>query len=197
MKKFLIAALILFTAMTAKSQTPDSLLNAAGDSVDIHAMVQKQIDEARQKQVLDKNNQSRHIEQQASIAVESPAAKLTLAGNLIAVFKQIPINYKVYAGLSFLILFIIVIRRFITNMDRKSMKVLKEKIGMMREEKVGGAKTNSKQLKSRKELRSTSEVYSVSEEQLSRAARKMNLSKGELILAARLRFFEVKKMQEV
>ncbi|MCL4550660.1 MAG: hypothetical protein M1495_19070 [Bacteroidetes bacterium] len=197
MKKILFAAIIFCFALNAKGQTADSLLTAAGDSIDIHAMVQRQIDEARRKQSLSLSNLAPQVEMQRDIAVETAEPKSSGANALLVLFSQIPFIYKAYAAISFLIMFFILGKRYVAGFNSKSLRSLKERIGLMREEKIGGSKTDSKLNKSRRVLKSKPEVFNVSEIQLSKAARKMNLSKGELILAARLKFFEVKEMQEV
>ena len=197
MKKILFTAIIFCFVMTAKGQSADSLLNAAGDSIDIHAMVQKQIDEARRKQSLALSIPVPLAEMQRDIAVETAETKSADANVLLVLFTRIPFIYKAYAAISFLIVLFILVRRYISRFNSKSLSSLKERIGLMREEKIGGSKSDAKLVKSRKILRSNPAVFKVTEEQLSKAARKMNLSKGELILAARLKFFEVKEMQEI
>lgn len=197
MKKILFTAIVFCFALTAKGQSADSLLNASGDSIDIHAMVQKQIDEARRKQTLVLSNSASLVETQRSIAIETAEPKSSGSNSLLILFTRIPFIYKVYAAISFFIMVIIFGRRYISMFNSKSLSSLKEKIGLMREEKIGGSKSDAKLIESRKVLKSNPAVFSGSEDQLSKVARKMNLSKGELILAARLKFFEVKKMQEV
>ena len=197
MKKILYTAIIFCFVMTAKGQSADSLLNAAGDSIDIHAMVQKQIDEARRKQSLALSIPVPLDGTQRDIAVETAEPKSSGENALLILFTRIPFIYKAYAAISFLIIVIIFGRRYLAGFNSKSLRSLKERIGLMREEKIGGSKSDAKLIESRKVLKSNPAVLNGSEDQLSKAARKMNLSKGELILAARLKFFEVKKMQEV
>lgn len=197
MKKILFTVIIFCFVVTAKGQSADSLLNAAGDSIDIHAMVQKQIDEARRKQSLALSVPVPLAGTQRDIAVETAEPKSTDANVLLVLFTRIPFIYKAYAAISFLIMLFILVKRYISRFNSKSLSSLKERIGLMREEKIGGSKSDAKLIESRKVLKNNPAVFEVTEKQLSKAARKMNLSKGELILAARLKFFEVKKMQEV
>jgi hypothetical protein len=65
---------------------------------------------------------------------------------------------------------------------------------MMREEKVGGAKVNPKMIKVRKFLKDNLEIFKQNDQQLAKTARQLNVSQGELLLAARLKIFEMKKM---
>ncbi|MDP2037823.1 MAG: hypothetical protein Q8L04_10605, partial [Ignavibacteria bacterium] len=71
---------------------------------------------------------------------------------------------------------------------------LKKKIGLMREEKVGGSKENPKLAKTRRVLKENFELLKQTDGQIGKRARQLNLSKGELLLAARLKLYEVGKM---
>ena len=64
----------------------------------------------------------------------------------------------------------------------------------MREERVGGSKENPKLAKTRRVLKENLELFKQSDGQIGKRARQLNLSKGELLLAARLKLYEVGKM---
>ena len=66
---------------------------------------------------------------------------------------------------------------------------------MMREEKIGSGKQNPKLIRIRKALKDKIEIFKRSEKQLSKTARQLNVAKGELMLAAKLKILEVEKMQ--
>jgi len=123
--------------------------------------------------------------------------QLSDAGDIHFLFDGIPLEYKLFASASFIVILFILLRRLIINKDRRSLRLLKEKIEKMRQEKVGGSKEDHKLMKARKILKSNLEIFNGSDIQLNKIARRKKLSKGELRLAARLRFLEVKKMQEV
>ncbi len=197
MKKLLLVGLIFSFYLTAKSQSADTLPTSAGDSIDIHALVQKQIDKASKKQSLVIENPTTEAEKQLNTTVEMPG--LQLSGNSAdhVLFSNLPLEYKLFASASFAVILFIFLRRVIIKVNRRSLRLLKEKIEKMRGERIGSSKGSNKQMKARKILKSNPAIFNEPDIQLNKIARRMNLSKGELHLATRLRSLEVKKMQEV
>ena len=76
---------------------------------------------------------------------------------------------------------------------RKSNQAQKEKIQLLREEKIKLSPLPKLQFL-RRTLRNSELVLKGSEKHISRTAKNLKISKGELFLAARLKLFEVGKM---
>ena len=109
-------------------------------------------------------------------------------------FAKLPFQYQLFILVSSGIVGFVIVRRIISTIAKNSNRNLKNRIGMMREEKVGGAKVNPKLLKIRKMLKDNLDIFKQNEKHLAKTARELNVSQGELLLAARLKFHEMKKM---
>ncbi len=196
MKKAL--AIIVLISTIGSAQKADTTAFASKDSIDLHALVDKQIAAAIEKQLQEKLNPKPIVV--VTNVVEKPAKiekGKSAQANANPFFDFImtqPWQYKTFALISVIILGFVFIRRFILSFTRTSTKALKKKIGLMREERVGGSKENPKLAKTRRVLKENLELFKQSDGQIGKRARQLNLSKGELLLAARLKLYEVGKM---
>jgi len=197
MKK-LIAAFVLASTLSF-SQSIDLEQKAATDSIDLQALVAKQMAAAIERQLEEKLNPGTEVKQ---IAIEPNTIKKVderekekiiqaEASPFLSSLLAIPWQYKAFALFSVVILFFVFTRRIVLSFTRKSKKALKKKIGMMREEKVGGSKSNPKLAKTRMSLKDNLEMLKQNDRQVSKKAKQLNISKGELLLAARLKLYEV------
>lgn len=190
MKKFLMIACICASIITA--QKIDTLKSVSKDSVNIRALVQKQIDDARTKKV--ESSVKPVMQAKIEVPVMKNLQPKETANSLVNYLMTQPVQYKIYEVVSLAIICFVLLRRVIGNWGRKSKKNLKIKIGLMREEKVGGTKMNPKLAKIRKVLKNNLEIFKQDDQQMAKTARQLNVSQGELLLAARLKLFEMKKM---
>ncbi|KAF0142421.1 MAG: hypothetical protein FD122_775 [Stygiobacter sp.] len=196
MKKTL--AIIVLISTIGFAQKADTTAFASKDSIDLHALVDKQMTAAIEKQLQEKLNPKPIVV--VTNVVEKPAKiekGKSAQANANPFFDFImtqPWQYKTFALISVIILGFVFIRRFILSFTRTSTKALKKKIGLMREERVGGSKENPKLAKTRRVLKENLELFKQSDGQIGKRARQLNLSKGELLLAARLKLYEVGKM---
>lgn len=192
MKNVLVSLLLFATIISAQNNVAKSDSVVAQDSVRISDLVQKQIQQAKEKQsvnvLLSAYSQKEKISVEAQIA--PPPAKTI---ELMKLFNDQPLHIKIFEMTSLAIFLFVLIRRIGFGFKKKSLRILKDKIQMLRLEKIA-AKENPKLKKSRETLLDNEKIYRSSGKQLSKAAKKMNIAKGELLLAARLKLFEVGKL---
>ncbi len=191
MKKFLIITLVC--ASMAVAQKVDSVY-ASTDSINIKALVQKQIEDARNKKAENFSDAQPVIQAKIEVPVIKSLQPKETSNTMISYLMSQPVQYKIYEVVSLIIIGFVLLRRIMKNYSKKSKKNLKIKIGLMREEKVGMTQTNPKLVKIRKVLKDNLEIFKQDDQQLAKTARQLNVSQGELLLAARLKFFEMKKM---
>ena len=200
MKK-IIALFVFVSSLCIAQVTADTIAYTSKDSVDIHAIVEKQIAAARERALNEKLNPKpvvaeakKEIVVAKTVKKEITTTKQATANPLITFILDQPWQYTVFALVSFFIIGFVLARRVIVSFTRSSKNALKQKIGMMREEKVGGSKSNPKLAKTRKMLKDNLEIFQQANTQIDKKAKQMNLAKGELLLAARLKLYEVGKM---
>jgi len=198
MKQFLFFFLVLSISINCQSTKTKNLSDLSADSVDVHAMVQKQIILAMEKHTESKIDLLPDSQEKIKVPPDnvSPSYSESKPAFLNFLFSQ-PLHYQLFTFGSFLILLYIALKRVLTNLRRKSVNTLTSKIEMMKEEKVGGGKLNPKLARIRKTLKEKIEIFKRSEKQMSKTAKQLNVSKGELILAAKLKMMEVENMQGV
>lgn len=199
MKKILV--ILFFAACLNFAQTADSTNSASADSIDLHALVAKQIAAAMEKK---ENENLNPVQSENPIAVEKKDTGKSVESKeyksiqadavpFVVSISAIPWQYKMFAMLTFMIIIFVFARRFALSFSKSSKKAFKKKIGLMREEKVGGSKENPKLVKARRTLKDNLEQLKNANGQISKRAKQLNISKGELLLAARLKLFEVGK----
>ncbi len=198
MRKYLITILLFLS--TTYSQTIDTLNFASNDSIDIRGLVQNQIKDALKK---------KSFTQQSALQSESYKSKSTLGVSKInlkttndakmnlfpQLFTRLPFQYKIFLSLSSVIVLYVLVRRFLLQFKRKSTKKFKERIALLREEKIGGSIINNKKRQIRIKLKDNPIALKQNEHEISINAKQLNISKGELLLAARLKLLEVSKAQ--
>lgn len=213
MKKLIF--LLTVISIVSHAQSVETI-SSTSDSVDIREMVLQQINNARQRQYAEVNNPQLPVVpndtinepvkeeiQQASLLTDKlivpevkKASNKSAAINVsfFQPFLQLPLQYQIFIAVSITIVSFVILRRTLYSLNKRSKKALKKKIGMLREEKVGGAKINPKIQKTRKILKDNLEIFKHNDKQLSKNAKQLSISKGELLLAARLKLLEVGKM---
>ncbi len=165
---------------------------AGSDSINISQIVQQQIDAARKKQLEE--------QQKASLNVVLKARE-NKAGGVEYFFanlrKSIPLSddllmkFSILGSAAFLASLFIFMRRF--RGRKKSAKTdLKRNIKLLREEKIF-SKKDKKLSGLRTKLSGAPSTYELSNRAVARNARDMNIAKGEIYLAARIKSHEMKK----
>ncbi|MDF1611237.1 hypothetical protein [Stygiobacter electus] len=196
MKKYLI--IILFLTLSTFAQTIDTLNFAPTDSVDIKAIVQQQIKEAIKKKsyiqqiALPIENKNNSLKIEKANTKNAPTAKVDLFAKI---FASLPLQYKIYLSLSLIIILFVLLRRTLFQLKRKSTKKFKERIVLLREEKIGGSIVNKKKKQIRLKLKDNPITLKQNEKEIALSSKQLNISKGELLLAARLKLLEVSKAQ--
>jgi hypothetical protein len=188
------------------------LYGIAGDSVNIKDMVTAQIEAARNKQVQDSITAADSNSVQklpAKTAVESQAV-VTLKHNsekteleklseyLDPVFQavrmsnELTIKMAIMGVATFFAFFIILIRRTRLGKKKTTKRDTKDGIKLIREEKVKDKKDGKLSLV-RNKLLGSAPSFQLSKESVSKNARELNIAKGEIYLAARIKSHELKK----
>jgi hypothetical protein len=186
MKSLLLFVLMSASLMIAQTKSVDSsFVSSIQDSICISDLVQQQIKIAREKQSI---QTTAIINVAAKAEINQPINK-----EFIGFFSSLPLHIKIFLSLSIAILFTVLFRRTLLVLKKKSAQALKNKITMLREEKVV-VKTNSKLEEARKQLRNSKSIFETSEKHMSKTAKELNISKGELLLASRLKLFEIGKI---
>jgi hypothetical protein len=212
MKKIFFFALILSSFLFAQSPLDGSSSQAStADSVKIREMIKEQIEKAKEKHFTMLNSSQTYQEERIEVpTVTEPAVETTAQAKnatiidnasmnstvqrgIIYYFNSIPLHYKIFIAAALSILLMIVLRRALIAVSRRAKKSLREKIAMLREERVI-SKENKKLKNSRQQLKNSKTIFEASERQISKAAKELDLAKGELLLAARLKLFEVGKI---
>lgn len=192
MKNYLIA--LLFFVSSNYAQSIDTLKFASNDSVDIQEIVQKQIKEALKKKSLVHDNilQAKKVSLETESVNETNKAELNLFSNYL---NQLPLQYKIFLTISILIILFVLGRRSFLQFKRKSTKKFKERIALLREEKIGGSILNNKKRQIRLKLKDNPVTLRQTDNEIANNAKQLNISKGELLLAARLKLLEVSRAQ--
>lgn len=187
MKSLILSLLVSFSLLPAQSAKVDSV-TTSGSEVNIHDLVKRQIEEAKLKQ------SAAPVQTLTTIKSEPEHIIKKSANNPAAAFySSLPLQYQLFISATFLVLIALVFRRAILAFKQRATKVLKHKIAMLREEKVV-ARVDTKLNEVRKKLRNGKSIFDVSEKQISSLAKELKIAKGELLLASRLKLFEIGKM---
>lgn len=201
----LIFYIFFFCALIVKAQVNiDSLLTKTsgnlalkstdtitGDSINIKSLVEQQILAAKLKmeqEKLEKKNVNNSYEVNISnVPVFKPKK------TLIQLFLNLSFEVKLLLIISFFLFLLIAIRRIILKVHKKAKQGLKNKIKLLREEKVI-SKLEDKKSKSRRTLIHDLPVNRLTEKNITKKAKELKVSKGELMLAARLKYLEYERM---
>ncbi|MEW6654669.1 MAG: hypothetical protein AB1394_14545 [Bacteroidota bacterium] len=199
MKKILTILLLVSTINFAQAVEAKEAI--AADSIDLRAVVAKQIAAAIEKQTkakLTPKPEEKPIVTEAKTTQNVAAGKQlepvqAEAAPFFSVLTSLPLQYNVFALASVVIICFVFTRRIVLSFARSSKKTLKKKISLLREEKIGGSKENPKLVKARRSLKDNLEMLNKADGHVGKRAKQLNISKGELLLAARLKLFEVGK----
>lgn len=156
------------------------------DSVNISKMVQEQIQTAKEKEI-----QRRKLKSQAALfPVVEENAKTILGLN------PIPFLSSIYFSKVFILIYVsvfvalfIVVRR-IRNKKNDSTRDLKNAINILRNE-VAVKKQNKKLEKLRRKIHASNQLNNFGEQELLKTAKKLQISKGELLLAVKIKSHQV------
>lgn len=186
MKSLFFFILISASLLTAQANSADSSTAVqAQDSLKLSDLVQQQINIAKEKQSVQ------------TTPVVSVAAKEEVIQPVNeerpSFLASRPLHVKIFLAGSIVILFALSFRRTLLAFKKRSTTTLKNKIAMLREEKVV-AKTDPKLENARKKLRDNKSIFDVSEKHISKVAKELNVAKGELLLASRIKLFEIGKI---
>jgi hypothetical protein len=204
MKKFLTAIMLFFSSSYFAQVNIDSVLiafnNFQPDSVDVSKLVQKQIEAARMKEesILKSENENKvDLNKKENIEIATiPVAAAVInkpANNKIVEFiNSFSIEVKIFSIFSLLIMIIVSFRRILIRFKKKIKNSLKHRIAMIREEKVIIKKDRIK-TRARKSLKKEKLIERLSESGMNSKARELSISKGEILLAARLKTFSYGK----
>lgn len=199
MKKILINILLITFYISAYAQVNvDSVLSEGKfihpDSIKISDIVKQQVEEARLKarQKEEEYQQSKQY-QARIIPVNIAVPKKVLRKDSFEFFNSISAEVKIFLLISFLLILSVAARRYFINFKKKVKNQLKRKIAFIREENVI-VKKNRKKIRIRKLIARDKKLVHMTEKNMTRKAKELEISKGELILAARLKFLEYGKM---
>jgi hypothetical protein len=172
-------------------QLDTTAFNSAGtdsDTVNISQMVAAQIDAARKKEEQINNNPALVI--QSNITQNTKPASLNLYDELKTRFsipEDVMMKASILATASFISAAVIFIRRRKSKRKKQpANKNLKENIKSLREEKIQ-IKGSSKLSSVRNRLAENTPAYNLTQGDISRTAKRLNISKEEILLAQRLK----------
>ncbi len=168
--------------------TASNSAGADSDTVNISQMVAAQINAARIKEEQTNNNPAPVI--QSSIQQNNKPGSLNLYDELKSGFsipEDVMMKASILASASFLSAAVIFIRRRKSKRKKQpANKNLKESIKSLREEKVQ-IKGSSKLSSVRNRLAENTPAYNLTQGDISRTAKRLNISKEEILLAQRLK----------
>ena len=210
-KKLFIVSFIIFSAAcfgqvkaekdsaqinTAAADTLSADTTASADSVSLSQIVASQIAAARQKQISD----SLEAAKAPAVKTEAPPAQnIGIAGELLERARSIYYeNTDIVLKTAFLLavsivaFIIILLRRRKSRPKELQETSLKKNVRMLREEKME-FNINPELKMMRKRLLHDPSINFTSRDSISRTARELNISKGELMLAASIKSHEMAK----
>ncbi len=203
MKIFFSVLIVLFIAASSYCKSGrDEVRYTAGagvssDSVNIRQLVAAQIEHARKEQVLEKSNRKRMVSKVPVNSYNAVDKSLlnNMPGSLNAYYKTV-LKISFLGFISIIAALIIYFRRRLRVRTAFVNKTFKDNIKLLREEKLF-VKNNPKLSKLRNELGSSPEAFNYSKERISKTAKDMNISKGEILLAAKIKAHQLNKNQTI
>jgi hypothetical protein len=194
MKKYLfVTVLFVYSLLNAQDMLIDSC-SVDPDTICVNEMVLQQVEDAKVKQdSLNKIFASASFINMVKSAEEANQIKKQAnnQSTIIGIAIALPVQYQIFIAVSLCIIGFIIVRRIILVFRKRSNKALKERIKVLREEKLIRME-NPKLQSSRKKLRGS--VIDGAAKNISKIAKDLNIAKGEVLLAARLKFFEAGKI---
>lgn len=204
MKRFLIILLMLTTCSIYAQVNIDSVLSKLSyiqqDTINISELVRKQIEEARSKAetseffVEEKPAQDTTTANIESAVISIPVANIskTETNKVTEMIDSLSINVKIFLAISIVILILVSFRRLLIRLKKNVGNGLKKRIAMIREENVI-VKKDRKLTKARKALRKLKFIENISGNGVELMARELSISKGEILLASKIKKFEYGK----
>ncbi|MFA7288205.1 MAG: hypothetical protein WC055_04935 [Melioribacteraceae bacterium] len=186
--KLFLALFLISCSLTA--QVNDSSSTVAPDSISISEMVLSQITNAKEK-----GSHSSIIKNIPAPKVKIPKAvtKQSIKNNSASVLDSFSMEIKIFASASILIIFFVTIRRILGGIKHRSGSKLKKKIGLMREEKFLVI-ADTKKSKIRKTLKTKLSLNNLDSKKINKKAKQLQIPQGELVLAAHLKYLELKRI---
>lgn len=214
MKKLLTILICLFAIRVCAQINVDSIIGKSSttissiedtlskDTINISKIVEQQILAAKLKMESEskKNNISTNSN---TLAVNEVSENIKPKKTITQLFFNLSFEVKIILIFSSFLFTFVAIRRIVIKNQRKERAELKKKISLLREEKVplqkawNSTKIDEKKSKSRRELIHELPVKKLSEKNISKKAKELNISKGELLLAARLKYLELANGKQV
>ncbi len=162
---------------------------AVGDSLNISQMVQQQIEDARIKEL------SRNVFGDRKNIAQDENQKSQLFGseNLLSIISNIPTDRTFILLFASLLVAVALIINRLRNRPKDSSEKLKNAINILRSEsalKKENYRLNrqgKKLEKLRKKIHASRELKSFGEQDIIKAAKKLQISKGELMLAVKIK----------
>lgn len=198
MNKTLIVLLILICRIVSAQVNIDSVLSSVNyqepDTVNISRIVQAQIEEAKAKAMQEEH---KPVVKENPVAVSSisvPVANLkgTEKHGLFSFFGTLKPEVIVFTIISSLLIASVLLRRIVISSKKKMKNSIKQKIAMIREENVI-LKPDRKRRKVRLLLRKNKFVEKIASGNINSKARELEISKGEILLASRIKILEYGK----
>ncbi|MDQ7817329.1 MAG: hypothetical protein RDU14_09940 [Melioribacteraceae bacterium] len=204
MKYCLTVVMIFFYCSLFAQINIDSVLiafnNIQPDSIDVSKLVQKQIESARLKEATDRTievedtvgfSKNENIEN-AAIPISVSVINKPANNKVIELINSFSIEVKIFFLFSVLIILIVSLRRMLIGFKKRIKNSIKQRIAMIREEKIVLKKDRNK-TRTRKSLKKDKVIEKLSEAGMNSKAKELSISKGEILLAARLKTFSYGK----
>ncbi len=191
--KILVAILVLLTGFSTQAQDDTLSLQAVyegdiQDTIDVRELVAQQILMAKIKNEKNEVKQPDIIQAAPQYKTDVPVV-IKKKKSLYQLFVDLPFNIKLLISFSAFLFVLIIIRRAVLKAQQKSKKKLKINIGKMREEKLQPV-TDYRRSKFRKELLSNPVINKLNDKNITKKAKELKVAQGELMLAARLKYYE-------
>jgi len=195
-----------------KDSVKANITLAAADSIDIKKIVLAQFDAARKKQAQDSiaaadTNSIKSavvktaVVTQAVVTLKTKTQKnqwetyfsyLEPIIRVVTVSKEMTIKLSIMGSVSFLAFLVVFLRRKKLDSKKATKRNTKDGIKLIREERVKDKK-DSKLSQIRNKLIGSASAFQLSNDAVSKNARELNIAKGEIYLAARIKSHELKK----
>ena len=191
--------------LSSISNSSTSNVSAAPDSVDIRQMVEEQISAIKIRQ-LEKAKKSENIAEKSETSLtskdENRSDLFYIYTSLVSTLERIKTSllsldvmnnkFSILGFATILIFSVVIIRRKILSRQKDNKNSLKENIRLLREEKAV-KKLNPKLTDVRNSLIRDSLTFANPKAGISKIAKELNIAKGEILLAAKLKSHELNK----
>ncbi len=196
----MLLALVMYgknKAYKKKVKADDSSLiipsNGESGRINIKKMVAAQIEQAHKKMIAEqsksKTAETKNVKIKKAAAISHSLITLPdFFNSLFTTWMKI----KILVFASIIAAFVIVIRRKKSSKLFRTKQALKNNIKLLREEKIF-VKHNNKLSGVRSRLKNSPSLYNQSKEGLLKAAKELNISQSEILLAAKIKSNELNK----